>query len=288
MSINWYPGHMVRAKREIEENLKLVDMVVIILDARAPFSCRNPELERMVNKKPLIMVLNKKDLADPDMTSKYIKSFKEQGINALAMDSVHTRGKKQVLQALSEAYKPFVLEMLARGRRVRPARVMVAGVPNTGKSSFLNCIVGQKAAVTGARPGVTRGKQWIRIQEDIEFLDTPGVMWPRIETPEQGLKLALLDIVGARSYDEEEVALFLVQFLQENNNKILEEKFHIQVDVEDSRQAFNLIGRKKGYLLRGGDVDPEKTARFLLQEFRKGRLGSISLDHHDLQAANNS
>jgi len=269
---------MVRAKREIEENLRLVDMVVIILDARAPFSCINPDLQRIVGKKPVVAVLNKMDLAEPAMTRRYIERFKSEGITALPMDSVHVRGKKQVLHTLSEAYKPYAREMTARGRRVRPARVMVAGVPNTGKSSFLNCMVGQKAAATGARPGVTRGRQWIRVQEDIEFLDTPGIMWPKIEKAEQGYKLALLDIIGAKSYNEEEVALYLLRFLQEKKRKILAEKFNIEDASLDVRHIFHQIGELKGYRRRGGDVEPEKTARFLLQEFRKGRLGPISLD----------
>ena len=158
---------MVRAKREIEENLKLVDIVALILDARAPFSCRNPDLEAMIGKKPVIMVLNKADLADPDKTRCYQDCLIKDGVSALTMDSLHNKGRNKVIQAISKAYYPRTQEMLARGRRIRPARVMVAGVPNTGKSSFLNCLVGKKIAATGARPGVTRGKQWIRIQDEI-------------------------------------------------------------------------------------------------------------------------
>lgn len=278
MGINWYPGHMVRARREIEENIKLVDVVVLLLDARAPFSCRNPELEALVAKKSLIMVLNKKDLADPAMTGKYLDLLKAEGRLAVAMDSLHGQGTKPVMQAIAQAFKPLAQAMLDKGRRVRAARIMVAGVPNTGKSSFLNNLVGKKIAVTGAKPGVTRGKQWIRIREDMEFLDTPGLMWPKIENPEQGLKLALLDIVGSNAYNELEVAFYLLERLQEKARPLLQERFRMK-DMDMSLQDMLAhISKQMGHFVKGGGIDLEKTARILLQDFRKGRLGRISLD----------
>jgi len=277
MSINWYPGHMVRAKREIEENLKLVDIVAIILDARAPFSCRNRELENMVGKKPVLMVLNKSDLADPSLTRQYLEGIRAEGFSALSMDSLHRKGKKALLQVLTTAYQPKAREMLAKGRRVRPARVMVAGVPNTGKSTFLNCLVGRNTAATGARPGITRGKQWVRIQSDLELLDTPGVMWPKIDNPEQGLKLALLDIIGQNAYNEVEVARYLLEVLKTKGEPGLLEKIGLNID-EDSASLLQTVALKKGFRLPGGSADEEKTAQSLLQEFRKGRLGRISLD----------
>lgn len=277
MSINWYPGHMVRAKREIEENLKLVDIVAVVLDARAPFSCRNPELEAMVGKKPVVMVLNKSDLADPSLTRKYLEAISAEGFLSLSMDALHRKGKNALLQALTTAYKPKAREMLAKGRRVRPARVMVAGVPNTGKSTFLNCLVGRNTAATGARPGITRGKQWVRIQADMELLDTPGVMWPKIDNPEQGLKLALLDIVGQNAYNEVDVARYLLEVLKSKGTSVILEKLGMNIN-EDSYTALQTVSLKKGFKLPGGSADEEKMACFLLQEFRKGRLGLISLD----------
>lgn len=277
MGINWYPGHMVRAKREINENLKLVDIVAVILDARAPFSCRNRELENMVGNKPVLMVLNKSDLADPDLTRQYLEALRAEGFLALSMDSLHRKGKKTLLEALATAYKPKAREMLAKGRRVRPARVMVAGVPNTGKSTFINCLVGRNTAATGARPGITRGRQWVRIQSDMELLDTPGVMWPKIDDPEQGLKLALLDIVGQNAYNEVEAACYLLEVLKTKGEPGLLEKIGINVN-EDCARLLQTISLKKGFRLPGGSADEEKTAHFLLQEFRKGRLGRISLD----------
>lgn len=278
MVINWYPGHMVKARREIENNVKLVDMVIILLDARAPFSCRNKDLENLVSKKPLIMVLSKIDLADEDCTRKYMEKLGEEGFRVAAVDSITGKGMPQVLREIGEAYKPLADRMLAKGRRIRPARVMVAGVPNIGKSTFLNCLVGQKVARTGAKPGVTRGKQWIRVREDIEFMDTPGLMWPKIENEEQGLKLALIDVIGENAYQEDEVALYLVKILREKRPEILKEKFKLaEIDGTDL-EILEKIGRKRGCLIKGGEVDFNKTCSMLLNDFRKGSLGRISLD----------
>ncbi|HEX3010668.1 MAG TPA: ribosome biogenesis GTPase YlqF [Syntrophomonadaceae bacterium] len=278
MSINWYPGHMVKAKREIEENLKLVDIVAVLLDARAPFSCRNPELERMLKRKKTIMILNKMDLADPAATARYREQFQSEDLLTEAMDSLGGKGAKEVLQALKTAYKPVEEDLLRRGRRVRPARVMVVGVPNIGKSTFLNCLAGRKLAKTGAKPGITRGKQWIRVREDVEFLDTPGLMWPKISIPEQGMKLALLDIVGENAYSEEEVALYLLDFLKSNAPEIITTALKLDNHDQPVTELLDSIARKRGHLLKGGYLDTAKTCKSLLLDFRKGNLGRISLD----------
>lgn len=278
MSVNWYPGHMVKAKREIEENLKLVDIVVILLDARAPFSCRNPELERMLKRKKTLIVLNKMDLADPTATADYQKQFQTEGLPTEAMDSLSGRGAKEVLQALKTAYKPMEEEFLRRGRRVRPARVMVVGVPNIGKSTFLNCLAGRKIAKTGAKPGITRGKQWVRVREDIEFLDTPGLMWPKINVQEQGMKLALLNIVGEKAYSEEEVALYLLDFLKNKAPDILKTGLKLDDTNQSVYELLDNIARKRGHLLKGGNLDTTKTCQILLLDFRRGNLGRVSLD----------
>lgn len=278
MSINWYPGHMVKAKREIEENLKLVDIVVILLDARAPFSCRNPELERMLKSKRNLVVLNKMDLADSAATKRYQEQLQSEGFTTAAMDSLSGRGAKEVLQAIKTAYKPIGEEFVRRGRRIRPARVMVVGVPNIGKSTFLNCLAGRKMAKTGAKPGITRGKQWVRVREDIEFLDTPGLMWPRINNPEQGLKLALLDIVGENAYSEEEVALYLLGFLSAKAPEILKTSLKLEDPGQPVPELLANIARKRGHLLKGGKLDTAKTCKLLLLDYRRGNLGRISLD----------
>jgi len=278
MSINWFPGHMVRARREVEENIKLVDIIVFLLDARAPFSCRNPELEKMGAKKKSIMVLNKIDLAPPQSVRQYLTRFKNEGRSVAAVNSLSGKGQKDVLQAIEKNYAAIAETMRVKGRRVRPARVMVAGVPNVGKSSFINALVGHKTAVTGAKPGVTRGKQWVRIREDIELLDTPGLMWPKIENEEQGLKLALLDIVGEKSYSEEEAAVYLLQVLKQKKPEAISERLLINDPTHTEHEMLEQIARNRGFLSKGAQVDLEKTCRSLLQDFRKGKLGPIALD----------
>lgn len=278
MSINWYPGHMVKAKREIAENLKLVDIVAILLDARAPFSCRNPDLERMLKSKKTLIILNKMDLADPSATERYQEQLQAEGLTTEAMDSLSGKGAKEVLQALKNAYKPIGEEFLRRGRRIRPARVMVVGVPNIGKSTFLNCLAGRKIARTGAKPGITRGKQWVRVREDIEFLDTPGLMWPKINIAEQGLKLALLDIVGENAYSEEEAAFYLLDFLSNKAPEILKASLKLEEPQRPVPELLDNIARKRGHLLKGGNLDTAKTCKHLLLDFRRGNLGRISLD----------
>lgn len=278
MSINWYPGHMVKAKKEIQENMKLVDIVAMLLDARAPFSCRNADLEKISARKKLLVVLNKMDLASPDATQQYLSRLRAEGLNAVAIDSTSGKGLSDVIQALKTIYQPAADEMVQKGRRIRPARVMVVGVPNIGKSTFLNCLVGKKMAQTGARPGVTRGKQWVRVRDDIELMDTPGLMWPKVVGEEQGLKLALLSIVGEKAYEEYEVTLFLLKLLQQKAPSILIEKLKVISPENSLEELLDEIARKRGHLLKAGALDLGKTCTSLLQDFRKGKLGRISLD----------
>lgn len=278
MTINWYPGHMVKARREIEENLKLVDIVLMLVDARAPLSCRNPDLERLARHKKIVLILNKNDLADPAATRSFLKNLRQEGFLAVAMNSIKGQGNREVLDAIQKAYESHRQDMIRRGRRVRPARLMVTGVPNVGKSTFLNSLVGQKMARTGARPGVTRGKQWIRVREDMELMDTPGLLWPKIESEEQGLKLALLNIVGENAYDEYEVALYLVKVLRDQAPQLFKEYYKLQQIPENDEDLLAAIARQRGHLLKGGLPDPEKTARQMISDFRAGNLGRISLD----------
>ena len=278
MAINWYPGHMVKARREIQQNIKLVDIVAMLLDARAPFSCRNQDLEHISSRKKMLFVLNKMDLADPEATKQYLTRLRQNGITAAAMDSTSGKGLNEVLQALKALYEPQAQVMQDKGRRVRPMRVMVVGVPNIGKSTFLNCLVGKKMAVTGAKPGITRGKQWVRVRDDIELMDTPGLMWPKVENDEQGLKLALLSIVGENAYQEEEVALYLLGVLKSRSPETLRDRLKIEDGDRPTAELLEQVARQRGHLLKGGQLDLGKTCTALLQDFRKGRLGRLSLD----------
>ena len=269
---------MLKARKEIESNLKLIDIVVILLDARAPFSCRNPMLESMVRSKKTILVFNKIDLADPAVYEKQVHLLRSQKQVVVTMNSLSGEGKKQVLKAIETLFHPVVEAMQAKGRKRRAARIMVAGVPNTGKSTFLNNIVGKKTAVTGAKPGITKGKQWVRIRDDVEILDTPGVMWPKIENEEQGMKLALLNIVGENAYDPYYIALFLLSLLQKHYPSVLQERFREKNLDEPLEIIMQNIARQRGHLLPQAHLDVDKTANVLLQEFRQGKLGRISLD----------
>jgi ribosome biogenesis GTPase A len=278
MSINWFPGHMVKARREIQDNLKLVDIVTILLDARAPYSCRNPQLEKMISPKKTIIVLNKMDLAPIADTRRHLEQLRDEGHLVAAMDSNSGKGSREVLQLISTAFESVREDLHRRGRRIRPARVMIVGVPNVGKSSFLNSLAGKKIAITGARPGVTRGKQWVRVRDDIEFMDTPGLMWPKIDSVEQGLKLALLDIVGEKAYQEYDVSLYLIRLLKEKAPQMLHDKLKLDNLDRPEQELLEDIARKKGHLIKGGEVDVEKTCTVLLQDFRKGKLGALSLE----------
>ena len=278
MSINWFPGHMVKARREIQENAAAVDLVIEVLDARAPRSTLNPDLPGLVKGKPIIRVLNKSDLADEWATRRFIDYFGQEGIPAVGMDSLTGQGAREVLRVFRDAFRPVAEQLRKRRARIRPARVMVAGAPNTGKSSFINALVGKKTVKTGARPGITRGKQWIRVRCDIELLDTPGIMWPRVDSEEQGLRLALLAVVGEAAYQEEEIAWFLIKTMQVLAPEILRQRYRLEeihVDVHDTMEQ---IGQNRGLLLKGGVVDTARTARMLIDEYRRGSLGRFTLD----------
>jgi ribosome biogenesis GTPase A len=198
VAYNWFPGHMVRARREISENVKLVDIVVEVADARAPQSTRNLELEDLVAPKPIILVLNKKDLVNPTELDVWTKRLAAEGLNPVSMVATSGEGKNSVIQTVEKLFRPIAQDMKNRQRRVRPPRIMVVGIPNVGKSTIINSLAGRKTARTGPQPGVTRGKQWIRIEGRLDLLDTPGLMWPKVSVPEQGLKLAALGVLGSK------------------------------------------------------------------------------------------
>lgn len=278
---NWYPGHMVKARREIAENLKLVDVVVEIADARAPQSSRNLELESMVKPKPIILVLNKKDLVNSPDLDTWISHLNQEGLHTAGMVSTSGEGKKQVIQMVEKLYQPTVEAMKKRERRVRPPRIMVVGIPNVGKSTFINSLVGRKTARTGPKPGVTRGKQWVRVDGRIDLLDTPGLLWPKITMPDQGLKLAALGVLGSKAYTEEEVARFIIRMVQKIQPQTLESRYGIENILSlDEDQILQAIARFRGFS-EHEYADYQKTALFVLGEFRRGRIAKIILDQVD-------
>ena len=277
--IQWYPGHMKKARELVEENLKLVDVVVELLDARIPAASANPMLREIIGDKPRVVALNKKDLADEKMTKRWLEHFRDEKLPAVALDSVTGKGMRELLSLIEKAAKYRTEKLVSKGVAARKARVMVLGIPNVGKSSLINRLAGAAKAKTADKPGVTRAKQWIRIGADVDLLDTPGILWPKCEDPEGGLRLAFTGAVNDEIYDMENVAHLLLAALRRDHPERLQERFKFKEELPETTEALmDAIGRKRGCLLKGGRIDLEKVQHILLSEFRMGKFGKISLD----------
>ena len=276
--IQWYPGHMKKARELVEENLKLVDVVVELLDARIPAASANPMLREIIGDKPRVVALNKKDLADEKMTKRWLEHFRDEKLPAVALDSVTGKGMRELLSLIEKAAKYRTEKLVSKGVAARKARVMVLGIPNVGKSSLINRLAGAAKAKTADKPGVTRAKQWIRIGADVDLLDTPGILWPKFEDP-VGLRLAFTGAVNDEIYDMENVAHLLLAALRRDHPERLQERFKFKEELPETTEALmDAIGRKRGCLLKGGRIDLEKVQHILLSEFRMGKFGKISLD----------
>ena len=278
-NLQWFPGHMKKAQRIIEENLKLVDVVIELLDARVPMSSANPMLKEIVAGKPRLVVLNKSDLADAVMTKKWLACFRMQGLAAVAVDSVKGSGTKQLVKLAEELAKPRTEKLVSKGVKTRAARCMILGIPNVGKSSLINRLAGMVKAKAEDKPGVTRAKQWIRIGSNLELLDTPGILWPKFEDMEVGLKLAFTGAIKDETYDLEQVSSLLLETLRRNYSERLVERFKFKGELPvKGLELLEEIGRKRGCLVKGGVVDLEKAERIVMSEFRAGKLGLVTLD----------
>lgn len=279
MNIQWFPGHMTKAIRMMEDNLKLIDLVIELVDARLPLSSRNPKVDEIIGDKPHLLLLNKADIADPMATKEWEKYFASIGITALSVSSVS--GKK--LNFIFDKCKALLSDKIQREKEKgivnRSIKIMVCGVPNVGKSSFINNLSGKKSAITGDRPGVTKGKQWIRLPNNFELLDTPGILWPKFDDAEVGLKLAYTGAVKDEIIDIEELACHLLVFLRNTYPAALTSRYKM-TDFEEMQgyEMLELLGRKRGFVVSGGEVDTERAAHILLDEFRAARLGSITLE----------
>ena len=278
-TVQWFPGHMAKTRRLIKESLSLVDAVCEIVDARIPESSRNPELDEIVGSKPRIVLLNKCDLADPNATARKIKELSERGIKALPVDCRSGRGLEKFQPAVREILKDKIKANEEKGMGGKALRVMVVGIPNTGKSSFINRMAGKYRAKVADKPGVTRGNQWFSIGSGIELLDTPGVLWPKFEDPEVGFKLAFIGSVKDEILDSQEIAVRLLLVLQRNYPDRLADRYKI-TDFEELEpyELLELIGAKRGMLIKGGETDTERAAVMLLDEYRSGKLGKLTLD----------
>lgn len=279
MLIQWFPGHMAKARRLVQENLKLVDVVIELVDARIPASSRNPMILEIIENKPSVMALNKADLADPNVTAAWIANFKQNGLSAVAIESIGGKGTKELVSATQNAAKPKMDAIVARGRRERAVRAMIIGIPNVGKSSLINRLAGTGNVKTGDRPGVTKGKQWIKVGKDFELLDTPGILWPKFEDPEIGFKLAATGAISDDVIDIEKITLHLIGLLRNTHRQGLLERYKLEELPDSNEDVLALIGKKRGFLQAGGAIDINKSARTVLLEFRAGKLGRITLDN---------
>lgn len=277
--IQWYPGHMAKAKKNMEQDIATVDLSIVVLDARIPLSSYNPDFNKILKKKPILVVLNKADLANSVATKGWIKYYERRDILAVAMNSRKKQGMQELIKKAVASAEPIMQRLEARGRKRRPVRAMVVGSPNTGKSTLINAIMPKSVSKTGNKPGVTRGKQWVRINDKIELLDTPGVLWPKFENPKVAFALAITGAISNDVYDTYEVALQLIEWLRENNEQALAERFKIEMAAEDTPETvLEKIGKARGMLAAGGVVRVEDAAKILLAEFRNGKLGRYTVD----------
>ncbi len=285
--IQWFPGHMAKTRRMIAANLSLVDAVVEILDARIPQSSRNPEMDRMVGTKPRLLLLNKADMADPAMTARWIAAYRAQGSLAIAVDCRSGKGIRQFAPTVREQLLKALLEKRkAQGMVGAPIRLMVVGIPNVGKSSFINRMAQSKRAKVEDRPGVTRNKQWVKIGSDLELLDMPGVLWPKFEDQTVAQRLAFTGAIHDDIMDLEALASLLLQYLVTTYPAALEQRYHLGdlSALQDGFAILEALGRKRGMLVSGGAVNTERAAIMLLDEFRSGKLGRITLECPEQEA----
>lgn len=272
-NINWYPGHMKKTRELITENLKLVDIVVEIIDARIPISSRNPIIDQLTGKKPRIIVLNKSDLADGKASSEWVEFFKSQGSKALIMNCMKGEGTKQLLKLLDE------MKNAREGNKAdKPFRMMVVGVPNVGKSSFINRMTGKKSTQTGDRPGVTKGKQWLTLKNGMQMLDTPGILWPKFEDHKVGLNLAFCGSIKDEILDTADLAFELIKYLKDEYPEMLKERYKLDELGEETLEVMDAIAMKRGFIMAGKKIDYERCGRTVLDEFRSGAIGHITLE----------
>lgn len=274
--IQWYPGHMAKAIREVSEKVKIVDLVIILLDARIPKSSFNPLIKDTIKQKPTLYLLTKKDKADLEQTSKWLNSYE----HSLAIDTRSNKDIKKVLKMCEDMMKEKRAKDALKGLKPRPIKTMIVGIPNVGKSTLINSLVGKKVAVTGDKPGVTKVQQWIKINQNLELLDTPGILWPKFEDQVVGMHLAITGAIKDNILPIHDVALYLISFLKSHYPNVLTNRYQIDESVDENK-ILTEIGKKQNYYLSNHEVDLDRTSLLLLQEFRNNSLGYITLDQVD-------
>ena len=277
MHFQWYPGHMTKAKRMMQEDIKLIDLVIELVDARIPMSSRNPDIDELGKNKARLVLLNKSDLAEDKKNDAWVEYFKGKGYSVVKVNSKKGGGIKSIQGVIQDACKEKIERDRKRGILNRPVRAMVVGIPNVGKSTFINTLAGKACAKTGNKPGVTKGKQWIRLNKNVELLDTPGILWPKFEDQAVGLRLALVGSIKDEILNIEELAAELIQFMKKNYEGVLAEKYDI-IESDDPYQCLADIARSRHCLLKGNELDMEKAAILLMDDFRNGRMGKVTLE----------
>ena len=277
MHFQWYPGHMTKARRQMQEDMKLIDLVIELVDARVPLGSRNPDIDELGKNKARLILMNKADLADERQTKAWMEYFQQKGYFAVRLDARSKAGMKAISAEIMKACQEKIERDQKRGIKNRPVRAMVVGIPNVGKSTFINTYAGKACAKTGNKPGVTKGKQWIRLNKQVELLDTPGILWPKFEDQKVGLMMAFIGSMKDEILNTEELAAELIRLIGSRYPGVLEEKYHTETDPD----AYVMLGRiaeSRHCRLRGNELDTEKAAVLLLDDFRNGRLGRLTLE----------
>ena len=279
MNYQWYPGHMTKARRMMQEDIKLIDLVIELVDARVPLSSRNPDIDELGKNKSRLILLNKADLADKSANKKWTEFFQQKGYYVQEVDSRSGAGMKAISAIIQEACKEKIERDRKRGIKNRPVRAMVVGIPNVGKSTFINTYAGKACAKTGNKPGVTKGKQWIRLNKNVELLDTPGILWPKFEDQAVGMRLAMIGSINDEILNIDELALELIQYLRNAYPGTLEKLYQCEeVAEKEALQILEEVAKLRGCLIKGGELDYGKASRLLMDDFRSGKLGRITLE----------
>lgn len=277
MHFQWYPGHMTKAKRQMQEDIKLIDLVIELVDARIPLSSRNPDIDELGKQKARLILMNKADLASDEQTRKWSEYFRGKGFYVVKLDARSKAGMKAINDVIMEACKEKIERDRRRGIKNRPVRAMVVGIPNVGKSTFINTYAGKACAKTGNKPGVTKGKQWIRLNKNVELLDTPGILWPKFEDQTVGLRLALIGSIKDEILNIHELSLELIHIIQERYPGILAARYELE-EKKEPVEILEQIARNRNCVQKGNELDYSKAAALVIDEFRSGRLGKITLE----------
>ncbi len=278
MTIQWFPGHMAKARRQVTEKLSLIDIVFELVDARIPASSRNPMIDEIIKNKPRLLLLNKADMADPKVTKEWIAYYKEHGVHALAINSQEGNGMKQIVSEAREILKEKFDKMAAKGIRPRAIRALIVGIPNVGKSTLINRLAKRNIAQTGDRPGITKAQQWIKVGKELELLDTPGILWPKFEDQEVGLKLATTGAIKDTILNLQDIAVYALRFLEENYPENIKDRFGLEEIPDDIVLLFDEIAKRRGSRISGRETDYDKTAELIIREIRTGKLGRLTFE----------